>query len=425
MSIESSADWDGLRAVAAVVRQTLALLVGAVEPGITTEELDRMAEGLRAVVWRAVGTGPRLRLPFVLVSVNEEAVHRDPGPRVIAAGDVVSFDVTLELDGYVADAARSVVVGAGTDAARRLVGCAETAFDAGLGVARAGVWVREIGRVVEAEVRRHGFTVVRGCRATAWARAIHEPPTVPNWWDPRQTDRLTDRLVIAIEPIVSAGSGRPVEERDGWTIRTADRSIAAHHEETVVITHGRPIVPDGSSGLGELAVMPSRQNALGTVLRAGVAAGTLDILGAFLAYAPRGIAPCASCSRSRAAFSGPRRSKPARPRRARARAPLLHRHDRRARLLRGEPRVRPVLRRRPLVLGPPLRGRGLRRHDVQSCLLVPRRVEAAEVQAVRAVNRVVGWRYYPEAKGRKPFCSCRSCNRGEIRAKRLREPGED
>ena len=96
-------------------------------------------------------------------------------------------------------------------------------------------------------MRRHGFTVVRGLSGHGVGRTIHEPPTVPNWWDPRQTDRLTDGLVIAIEPIVSAGSGRPVEERDGWTIRTADRSIAAHHEETVVITHGRPIVLTGAA----------------------------------------------------------------------------------------------------------------------------------------------------------------------------------
>jgi methionyl aminopeptidase len=248
MSIESSADWDGLRAVSAVVRQTLELLEEAVEPGITTGELDRLAatfvrpSGARsapAQVYGFPGT--------VLISVNEEAVHGVPGPRVIASGDVVSLDVTLELDGYVADAARSVVVGPGTATARRLVACSESAFSAGLQVARAGAWVREIGRAVESEVRRQGFAVVRGLSGHGVGRTIHEPPAVPNEWDPLLTDRLTDGLVITIEPIVSAGSARAVEERDGWTIRTADRSMAAHHEETVVITHGEPIVLTGSA----------------------------------------------------------------------------------------------------------------------------------------------------------------------------------
>jgi len=248
MSIGSSADWDGLRAVSAVVRQTLALLQGAVEPGITTGELDQVA----AAFVRPCGarSAPAQVYGFpgtVLISVNEEAVHGVPGPRLIAAGDVVSFDVTLELDGYVADAARTVVVGEGTATARQLVGCAEAAFDAGRQVARAGAWVREIGRAVEGEVRRRGFSVVRGLSGHGVGRTIHEPPTVPNEWDPRLTDRLTDGLVIAIEPIVSAGSAHTVQERDGWTIRTRDRSIAAHHEETVVITHGEPIVLTGAA----------------------------------------------------------------------------------------------------------------------------------------------------------------------------------
>lgn len=243
MSIESSADWDGLRAVSAVVRRTLALLEAAVEPGITTRELDRLAA--RFVRSCGARSAPAQVYGFpgaVLISVNEEIVHGVPGPRAVASGDVVSLDVTLELEGYVADAARSVVVGQGTATARRLVDCSEAAFRAGARAARAGAQVREIGRAVEGEVRRRGFAVVRGLTGHGVGRTIHEPPAVPNEWDPRLTDRLTDGLVIAIEPLVSAGSADTVEEPDGWTIRTADRSIAAHYEETVVITHGQPIV---------------------------------------------------------------------------------------------------------------------------------------------------------------------------------------
>ena len=247
MSIESSADWDGLRAVSAVANQTLSLLAGAVEPGITTGDLDRMAAAFFADC--GARSAPALVYGFpgtVLISVNEEVVHGIPGRRAIVPGDLVSLDVTVELGGYVADAARSVVVAPRRNTAVRLVRCAETAFEAALGVARAGTRVNEIGRAVEGEVRRCGFSVVTGLAGHGVGRTIHEPPSVPNEWDPSQTDVLTEGLVITIEPMVAAGSGRPVEERDGWTIRTRDRSLAAHHEDTVVITKGRPIVLTGA-----------------------------------------------------------------------------------------------------------------------------------------------------------------------------------
>lgn len=243
MSIESSADWDGLLAVSAVARETLALLQRATRPGVTTGELDRIA----AAFFRSCGarSAPAKVYGFpgtVLISVNEEIVHGVPGRRLIGEGDLVSLDVTVELNGYVADAARTVVAAPGDQISHRLVRCAETAFAAALRVASAGTRVNEIGRAVEGEVRRHGFAVVKGLAGHGVGRTIHEPPLVPNEWDPHCTDVLTDGLVMTIEPMVTAGSGQHIEERDGWTIRTRDRSRAAHYEDTVVITRGRPIV---------------------------------------------------------------------------------------------------------------------------------------------------------------------------------------
>ena len=243
MSIESPADLDGLRSASTVAAETLELLSRAVEPGITTGELD----GLAATFFAQCGahSAPARVYGFpgtVLISVNEEIVHGVPGRRVIAEGDLVSLDVTVDLDGYIADAARSLVVGSGKNQAHRLVECAEAAFEAALGVARAGTRVSEIGRTVSREVRSRGFTVVRGLAGHGVGRTIHEPPSVPNEWDPFQTDLLTEGLVITIEPMVCAGSGLPIEAKDGWTIRTRDRSLAAHHEDTIVITRGRPII---------------------------------------------------------------------------------------------------------------------------------------------------------------------------------------
>jgi methionyl aminopeptidase len=243
MSIESSADWDGLRAVSAVARQTLDLLASHVQPGVTTGELDALAA--RFLESHGACSAPAAVYGFpgtVLISINDEVVHGIPGPRAISAGDLVSLDVTIELDGYVADAARSVVVPPGSRTALALVECARAAFDAALEVARAGVRVAEIGRAVQREVRRHGFSVMKGLAGHGVGRTIHEPPSVPNEWDPWQTDVLTDGLVITIEPMITAGSGRPVEGADGWTIRTRDGRLAAHYEDTLVITHGRPVV---------------------------------------------------------------------------------------------------------------------------------------------------------------------------------------
>ena len=109
-------------------------------------------------------------------------------------------------------------------------------------MARAGRPVRKIGRVVETAVRRRGFFVLRGLNGHGVGRAIHEPPTVPNFFDRRVGGTLTEGLVITIEPIVAAGSGRIVEGADGWTVKTADGSPAAHHEHTLVVTRGSPIV---------------------------------------------------------------------------------------------------------------------------------------------------------------------------------------
>jgi methionyl aminopeptidase len=248
MSIESSADWDGLRAVASVASQTLGILAQAVEPGITTRELDRIAAAFFASCGARSAPARVYGFPgTVLISINEEVVHGVPGRRAIAAGDLVSLDVTVELGGYVADAARSLVVDPGSQTAHRLVGCTKGAFDAALGVARAGTRVNEIGRAVEGEARRQGFAVVKGLAGHGVGRTIHEPPSIPNEWDPYNTDVLTEGLVITIEPMVAVGSGRSVEESDGWTIRTRDRSLAAHHEDTIVITRGEPIVLTGAA----------------------------------------------------------------------------------------------------------------------------------------------------------------------------------
>lgn len=232
-----------MRRVARIVRMTLDAMEKEVRPGVSTAELNEVAAGVFAA--HGARSAPTLVYGFpgsALISVNDEVVHGVPGQRRLERGDVVKLDVTTEKDGYMADAARTLVVEGGSDEAHRLARCARSAFKKALLVATAGRRVSEIGRAVEQEVRGHGFHVVRGLDGHGIGRTIHEPPSVPNYYDPRQADVLTEGLVITIEPIISAGTGRAVEGKDGWTIRTADGKLAAHHEHTIVITTGTPVV---------------------------------------------------------------------------------------------------------------------------------------------------------------------------------------
>ena len=232
-----------MKRAGAITRLTLDALEASVRAGTTTAELDAVAAAVFAK--HGARSAPTLVYGFpghVLLSVNDEIVHGVPGARRLTRGDLLKLDVTAECDGYIADAARTVVVGRGLETRTRMIACVRAAFRAGLAVARAGTRVNEIGRAVDAEVRRHGFTVIRGLSGHGVGRTIHEEPSVPNEYNPFQKDVLTDGLVVTIEPMIAAGSGEPVEDRDGWTIRTRDGSLSAHHEHTIMITGGAPVI---------------------------------------------------------------------------------------------------------------------------------------------------------------------------------------
>ena len=166
----------------------------------------------------------------------------DPAQRQLRNGDLVKLDVTVEKDGFMADAAVTVPVGPVSDADQKLMACAEHAFQKALLVARAGFRVFDIGRAVEKEVRRDGFSVIRELGGHGIGRTIHEKPRVPNFADTTATEFLSEGMVITIEPIIAAGKGEVQTQRDGWTVCTVDGSRSAHYEHTIVITRGRPII---------------------------------------------------------------------------------------------------------------------------------------------------------------------------------------
>jgi methionyl aminopeptidase len=243
MSIRSQAELKKLESIGKIVRMTLDEMSAAVRPGVTTGELD--AVGAAALERNGAESSPPKVYGFpgtACISVNEEAIHGVPGRRKIEEGDLVKLDVTAEKDGFVADAAVTVRVGKISATAEALARCAESAFRQALKVAQVGNRVYEIGRAVEREVRRCGFNVIKELCGHGVGRTIHEEPRVPNYFDRSFRAKLTDGLVITIEPIIAAGSGRAQLLADKWTIRTADRSLSAHYEHTLVITKNGPVL---------------------------------------------------------------------------------------------------------------------------------------------------------------------------------------
>lgn len=243
MSIQDEYELQCLKAAGAVVRQVLDAMKAEVRPGISTRELDDVGAGVMAE--NGARSAPVMVYKFpgaTCISVNDEAVHGIPGDRKLNAGDIVKLDVTVEKNGYMADAAVTVPVGRVSAQAERMISCAERAFEKAMLAARAGFRVFEIGRMVEREVRNSGFAVIRELGGHGIGKTIHEPPVVPNYGDPQARDIMKEGLVITVEPIISAGSGKVFRGEDGWTVRTSDRALSAHFEHTLVVMSGEPIL---------------------------------------------------------------------------------------------------------------------------------------------------------------------------------------
>jgi methionyl aminopeptidase len=243
MSVDDPRDVEGLLAAGRVVADTLQALQAAVAPGVSTGGLDELAaDCLRRAGARS---GPILTYGYpgsICISVDEEVVHGVPGARVLREAQLVTLDVAAELNGYHADAAVTVPVGTVSPAASALVDATAASLAAGIGAAVPGATLRDIGRAVEESGTAHGFRVFRTLTGHGIGRAMHEEPTVYNWPAPSATTVLNEGLVFTIEPMLGAGGAGLCIARDGWTVRTADRSLSAHAEHTIIVGAHDPIV---------------------------------------------------------------------------------------------------------------------------------------------------------------------------------------
>lgn len=237
-----------MAASGALLAAALDAVSAAAAPGVTTGELDRLAEE----TLRAGGGIPAFKgytpaggavIPFpgtICASVNDEVVHGIPGPYELAEGDILAIDIGVVLDGWVADTARTVGIGEVDDVSRRLMESTQAALVAGIAAVKAGGHVGDIGEAVQRVVEGDGFSVIRSLVGHGVGRSMHEEPQVPNFGAAGTGTRLDEGVVIAIEPMVNVGGPEVVLGPDGWTVTTRDGSRSAHFEHTVAVTASGP-----------------------------------------------------------------------------------------------------------------------------------------------------------------------------------------
>jgi methionyl aminopeptidase len=249
VTIEDDDDLIGLERAGRAVADARDRMLAAIEPGITTAELDRIGE--RVLRSRGARSAPRLAYGFpgaTCISVNDCVAHGIPSRNVVLHdGDLVNVDVSAELDGYWTDTGASAAVGTASPLVSKLLDATRAAQHDAMREARAGRRRRAIGQAVERRAHRSGFSVIANLCGHGVGRNIHEPPNVPNVDDRRDRMVLWEGLVLAIEPFLSTGATLAVEDGDGWSLRLMGGGLAAQFEHTVVVTSGEPLVLTASA----------------------------------------------------------------------------------------------------------------------------------------------------------------------------------
>jgi methionyl aminopeptidase len=237
---KSTREIEKMAAAGALVAETIAHVGGLLRPGVTTEELDDAAGAfIREHGGIPTSEGYKGYPKAICISPNDVVVHGIPDPFAVSDGDLVTIDVGVTLDGYIADSAYTFGVGEIEPEDQRLLDVAQEALAAGIAEAVVENRVGDVSHAIQEVVEAAGFSVIRSLVGHGVGRHYHEDPHIPNFGEPGRGPKLSEGMTIAIEPMITAGSADVLVMEDGWTIRTQDGSMSAHFEHTVAIT------PDG------------------------------------------------------------------------------------------------------------------------------------------------------------------------------------
>lgn len=234
---KSEAELNLMREAGRIVADTHRLMAQAVKPGITTRELDRIAEDyIRSQKAIPSFKGYNGFPGSICTSVNEELVHGIPGDRKLQEGDIISIDIGAQYKGYHGDSAWTYPVGQVSDTARQLLEVTERSLYEGLALAKADIRLFTISHAIQQVVEDHGFSIVREYVGHGIGQNLHEEPQIPNYGLPDRGPRLKPGMVLAIEPMVNVGERYVKTLQDNWTVVTVDGSLCAHFEHTIAIT---------------------------------------------------------------------------------------------------------------------------------------------------------------------------------------------
>ena len=247
---KSEREIELIAAAGRVAADTIAHVGRHIEPGVTTDELDRLAEEyIHSHGGTPTSKGYRGFPKAICISPNDMIVHGIPGSYQVADGDLLTLDVGVTLDGYVADTAYTFAVGEVSAEAERLLEVGQAALAAGIEQAQVDNRIGDVSAAIQRVVEEAGFAVVRALVGHGVGRAYHEDPQIPNYGTPGRGARLSSGMTLAIEPMITAGGVDIVLDEDQWSVYTADGSLSAHFEHTVAVTEAGPriLTPAGAA----------------------------------------------------------------------------------------------------------------------------------------------------------------------------------
>lgn len=244
MTADSNKDLQYLKAIGRICTEALRRMQGAVRVGMTTRELDEI--GRAFLETEGARSAPQAMYKFpgaTCISVSPVIAHGIPNERLLREGELIHIDVSAELDGYFADTGASLVVSKSERRFEKLIEATRSSLNKALRAAKAGNRMNAISRAVQTEARKRGYNVITDLTGHGIGRKLHEEPKeILNYYDSNDRRILNEGLVLAIEPFLTTGVGRVTQERDGWSLRTTDKAIAAQFEHTIVVTKNKPII---------------------------------------------------------------------------------------------------------------------------------------------------------------------------------------